>query len=117
MFPIRRGASAIFSRWKLLIGSDIEVRALELAGRGKRNIVGLNIQKMEKKKGFKYSSQNELTTIHFQFIDVVGTAAVAKIDFIEDGNVTTLDYIYIFLNLKMVEKLFQKCFTPIPKKY
>lgn len=35
-FPYAGGSSAIFNRWKSYIGSDIEIRAIELAGRGKR---------------------------------------------------------------------------------
>ncbi len=35
-FPYAGGSSAIFNRWKSCIGSGIEIRAIELAGRGKR---------------------------------------------------------------------------------
>lgn len=35
-FPYAGGSSAIFSRWKSYIGPDVEIRAIELAGRGKR---------------------------------------------------------------------------------
>lgn len=67
-----------------------------------------------KKKGFKYSFQNELTTIQFQFIDVSGTAAVAKIDFIEGGIVKTVDYISL-LKFKDGWKIVSKIFYSYPK--
>ena len=35
-FPYAGGSSAIFNRWKSYIGHEIEIRAIELAGRGKR---------------------------------------------------------------------------------
>lgn len=35
-FPYAGGSSAIFSRWKSYIGTNIEIKAIELAGRGKR---------------------------------------------------------------------------------
>lgn len=35
-FPYAGGSSVIFNRWKQYIGSGIEIRAIELAGRGKR---------------------------------------------------------------------------------
>jgi surfactin synthase thioesterase subunit len=35
-FPYAGGSSTIFNNWKNYIGNDIEIRAIELAGRGKR---------------------------------------------------------------------------------
>jgi len=35
-FPYAGGSSAVFNRWKLYLDSNIEIRAIELAGRGKR---------------------------------------------------------------------------------
>jgi medium-chain acyl-[acyl-carrier-protein] hydrolase len=35
-FPYAGGSAAIFSKWNMLLGPDIEVRAIELPGRGKR---------------------------------------------------------------------------------
>jgi len=35
-FPYAGGSSAIFNRWKTYLNPDIEIRAVELAGRGKR---------------------------------------------------------------------------------
>jgi surfactin synthase thioesterase subunit len=35
-FPYAGGSSAIFNRWKSYVDTDIEIKAIELAGRGKR---------------------------------------------------------------------------------
>lgn len=46
-----------------------------------------------KEKGFKYSFQNEFTTIKYQYIDVTGNIASAKIEFYEGGKLKFIDYL------------------------
>jgi hypothetical protein len=44
-------------------------------------------------KEHKYSFQDEFTTIKYQFVDVTGNAAVAKIDFYEGDAKKFVDYL------------------------
>jgi len=71
--------------------------------------------KAGKKKGKKYSFQDELTTIKFQFVDVAGTAAVAKIEFYEGGKLSFYDYLSL-LKFESGWKLVSKIFYAIPKE-
>ncbi len=66
-----------------------------------------------KKKGLKYSFQNEFTTIKFVFVDVAGTAAVAKIEFYEGSVMTSIDYLSL-LKFEDGWKIVSKTFYSIP---
>ncbi|RPH32244.1 MAG: hypothetical protein EHM93_10125 [Bacteroidales bacterium] len=68
-----------------------------------------------KKKGLKYSFQNEFTTIKFLFIDVSGTAAVAKIEFFEGNELYSIDYLSL-LKFEDGWKIVSKIFHSIPKE-
>jgi hypothetical protein len=71
--------------------------------------------KKGKRSGLKYSFQNELTTIKFQFIDVSGTAAVAKIDFFEGDKLKFNDYLSL-LKFKDGWKIVCKTYYAIPEE-
>jgi hypothetical protein len=68
-----------------------------------------------KEKGLQYSFQNELTTIKFQFIDISGTAAVAKIDFSEGDDLKYIDYLSL-LKFEDGWKIVTKTFYSIPEE-
>ncbi len=68
-----------------------------------------------KAKGNKYAFQNEFTTIKFQFIDVSGNAAVAKINFYEGGIHKYIDYLSL-LKFESGWKLVSKTFYKIPEE-
>jgi len=68
-----------------------------------------------KKKGLKYSFQNELTTIKFLFIDVSGTAAVAKIEFYEGNVLKFIDYLSL-LKFEDGWKIVSKTFYSLPQE-
>jgi hypothetical protein len=70
--------------------------------------------KRGKERGFKYSFQNEFTSIKYQFIDVTGTAAVAKIDFYEGGVLKFIDYISL-LKFEDKWKIVSKTYFALPK--
>ncbi len=67
-----------------------------------------------KDKGLKYSFQNELTTVKYQFIDVSGTAAVAKIEFYEGGKLKFYDYLSL-LKFEDGWKIVSKTYFALPK--
>jgi len=67
-----------------------------------------------KEKGLQYSFKNELTTIKFQFIDIAGTAAVAKIDFFEGDDLKFIDYLSL-LKFEDGWKIVSKTFYSIPE--
>lgn len=66
------------------------------------------------KKEHKYSFQDEFTTVEYQFIDVTGSAAVAKIDFYEGGIKKFVDYISL-LKFEDGWKIVSKTFYALPK--
>jgi len=68
-----------------------------------------------KAKGNKYAFQNEFTTVKYQFIDVSGNAAVAKIDFYEGEVHKFVDYISL-LKFKDGWKIISKTFHKLPEK-
>lgn len=70
--------------------------------------------KKGEERGLKYSFQNELTSIKYQFIDVSGTAAVAKIDFYEGGVLKFVDYISL-LKFEDGWKIVSKSYFALPK--
>lgn len=70
--------------------------------------------KKGKVKGLKYSFQNELTTIEFQFVDIIGTAAVAKIEFYEGEKMKFIDYLSL-LKFEDGWKIVSKTYYAIPK--
>ena len=53
----------------------------------------IEIAKEGKKKGFKYSFQNEYTTVKYLFIDIAGTVATAKIEFYEGKELNYIDFL------------------------
>ena len=53
----------------------------------------IDIAKEGKEKGFKYSFQNEYTTVKYLFIDIAGNVAVAKIEFYEGKEMNYIDYL------------------------
>ena len=69
----------------------------------------------KKSKDLKYSFQNELTTIKYQFIDVTGKAAVAKIDFYEGDELKFIDYLSL-LKFETGWKIVTKTYHALPKK-
>ncbi len=90
------GARADNTIWKLPIDNWIETA------------------KKGKERGYKYSFQNEFTSVKFLSVDIAGKVAVAKIEFYEG---TELNYID-FLSLMKFEdgwKIVGKMFHPIPK--
>ena len=70
--------------------------------------------KKGKERGLKYSFQNGFTSIKYQFIDVTGTAAVAKIDFYEGGVLKFIDYISL-LKFEDGWKIVTKTYFALPK--
>jgi hypothetical protein len=68
-----------------------------------------------KRSGLKYSFQNEFTTIKFEFVDVAGTAAVAKIDFYEGAELKFIDYLTL-LKFASGWKIVSKIYYPVPKE-
>lgn len=67
----------------------------------------------EGKKEHKYSFQDEFTTVEYQFIDVAGNAAVAKLDFYEGGAKKYVDYISL-LKFEDGWKIISKTFYKLP---
>ena len=67
------------------------------------------------KNKHKYSFQDEFTTIKFQFVDVTGNAAVAKIDFYEGDKKKFVDYLSL-LKFEDGWKIVTKTFYALPKK-
>ena len=67
-----------------------------------------------KEKGNKYSFQNELTTVKYQFVDVTGNAAVAKIDFYEGDVLKFVDYLSL-LKFDDKWKIVSKTYYAIPQ--
>ncbi len=63
----------------------------------------------------KYAFQDEFTTIKFQFVDVTGKAAVAKIDFYEGDEKKFVDYLSL-LKFEDGWKIVTKTFYTIPKE-
>ena len=64
-----------------------------------------------KKKGLKYSFQNEFTTIKFLFVDVTGHIATSKIEFYEGGVLKFIDYLSLMKfenDWKLVSKMAYK---------
>ena len=68
-----------------------------------------------KENKHKYSFQDEFTTIKFQFVDVTGNAAVAKIDFFEGDKKKFVDYLSL-LKFEDGWKIVTKTFYAFPKK-
>jgi hypothetical protein len=68
-----------------------------------------------KRNGLKYSFQNEFTTIKFEFVDVAGTAAVAKIDFYEGDELKFIDYLSL-LKFANGWKIVSKIYYPVPRE-
>jgi len=71
--------------------------------------------KAGKAKGLKYSFQNEFTTIKFLFVDVAGTAATAKIEFYEGGELKFIDYLSL-LKFEDEWKIVSKIYYALPKE-
>ncbi len=66
------------------------------------------------KKGFKYSFQNEITTIKYLFLDITGKTAVAKIEFYEGGELHFIDYLSLIKfedGWKLVSKMAHRVTT------
>jgi hypothetical protein len=72
----------------------------------------IGIAKEGKDKGFKYSFQNEYTTIKFLFIDISGNVAVAKIEFYEGKEPKFIDYLSL-IKFKDGWKIVSKIAHPI----
>ena len=68
-----------------------------------------------KKKGNKYSFQNEFTTIKFLFIDIAGTIATAKIEFYEGKKLNYIDYLSL-IKFEDGWKIVSKIAYQIPKE-
>ena len=75
----------------------------------------IEIAKEGKEKGFKYSFQNEYTTVKFLFIDVVGTIATAKIEFYEGKELNYIDYLSL-IKFEDGWKIVSKIAYAIPKE-
>ena len=71
--------------------------------------------KAGKKKGLKYSFQNEFTTVKFLFVDVVGTIATAKIEFYEGDSLNYIDFLSL-LKFEDGWKIVSKIAYPVPKE-
>ena len=71
--------------------------------------------KKGKEKGYKYSFQNEHTTVKFLFIDIAGKVAVAKIEFYEGTSLNYIDYLSL-MKFDDGWKIISKIFHPLPKK-
>jgi len=90
------GARADNTIWKLPIDNWIETA------------------KKGKEKGYKYSFQNEYTTVKFLSIDIAGSVAVAKIEFYEGSELNYIDYLSL-MNFEDGWKIVSKIFHPVPK--
>jgi hypothetical protein len=71
--------------------------------------------KAGKERGFKYSFQNELTTIKFLFVDVAGNVATAKIEFYEGSDAKFIDYLSL-IKFEAGWKIVSKIFYKLPKE-
>lgn len=74
----------------------------------------IEMAKKGKEKGYKYSFQDEYTTVKFISIDISGNVAVAKIEFYEGQSLNFIDYLSL---MKFDEgwKIVSKIFYPVPK--
>ncbi|MDE5418389.1 nuclear transport factor 2 family protein [Labilibaculum sp. DW002] len=93
-----------------------------LFGSGQGNILRkttihnwIEYAKMGKAKGNKYTFQNEFTTIKYQFIDVTGKAAVAKIDFYEGEELKFVDYLSL-LKFESGWRIISKTYHALPQE-
>lgn len=71
--------------------------------------------KKGKDKGYKYSFQDEFTTIKFLSIDIAGNVAVAKIEFYEGQSLNYIDYLTLMKfedDWKIVSKVFHTVSKP-----
>ena len=93
-----------------------------LFGSGQGNILRkttihnwIEYAKMGKAKGNKYTFQDEFTTIKYQFIDVTGKAAVAKIDFYEGEELKFVDYLSL-LKFESGWRIVSKTYHALPQE-
>lgn len=96
--------------------------SFKLLGAGKDNSIWeypisnwIELAKKGKEKGFKYSFQNEYTTVKFLSIDISGEVAIAKIEFYEGSELNYIDYLSL---MKFDEdwKIISKIFHPVEKE-
>lgn len=90
------GAGRDNSLWKLPIHNWIETA------------------KAGKEKGYKYSFQNEYTSVKFISVDIAGKVAVAKIEFYEGDELNYIDYLSL-MKFEDSWMIVSKMFHPIPK--
>ncbi len=75
----------------------------------------IEIAKTGKEKGYKYSFQNDYTTVKFLSIDIASKVAVAKIEFYEGDEMNYIDYLSL-MKFEDGWKIVSKIFHPIPKE-
>lgn len=74
----------------------------------------IELAKKGKEKGYKYSFQDEYTSVKFLSVDITGDVAIAKLEFYEGQNLNYIDYLTL-MKLEGEWKIVNKTFHRVPK--
>lgn len=74
----------------------------------------IELAKKGKEKGYKYSFQNEHTSVKFLSVDITGDVAIAKLEFYEGHNLNYIDYLTL-MKFEGEWKIVSKTFHRVPK--